>query len=195
MQALDGYAYDTNMGMNELVYIIDTGADLTHDVCLRPPWSPHVMLNPFRKDFFNIRNRAAWLYPRRDLLNVPGEGTNTGHGTCMLSKIGGQMAGVASAITPIVVRVPSTGEGGDGSLDFVLGFLEVWRDYKARKAAGTVDPMRGAVVNFSSNIKGPTADFPLATANLMKNVINQLIDLGVFVVTGSGNTGAVSSEI
>ena len=152
------------------------------------------MLTPFRKEFFNIRNRAAWLYPRTDLVNAPGEGTVTGHGTCMLSKIGGQMGGVATAINPIVVRVPSTGEGGDGSLDFVLGFLEVWRDYRARKAAGTVNPIRGAIVNFSSNIKGPNADFPLATADLMKNVINQLIDEGIFVVTGSGNTGAVSFQ-
>jgi len=50
----------------------------------------------------------------------------------MLSKVTGDQYGVSKNVSPIVVKVPSVVERGNGNLDWIEGVKKAYEDYKAK---------------------------------------------------------------
>lgn len=131
----------------------------------------------------NIKAKTTWIYARPDLAFRP-EDFSQGHGTCMLSKVTGDQYGVSKNVSPIVVKVPSVVEGGNGNLDWVDGVRKSYEDYKIKlDTPPRLDEKIGAIISLSFQIQ--TLDPP--AVDYFKVILQSLVSVGVLPVTGSGN--------
>lgn len=139
------YVYDATAGSGQTVYIVDSGADLTHDV---RPLSRASTTNslPSLQEFTkgkNIASKVQWLFPNPDLVNTPGDDEQA-HGTGVLCKVTGDQFGIAKDIKPVVVRV---GPRGKTTADQYLNSVQqVLNDVRAKTAQGL---LKGAILNLS----------------------------------------------
>ncbi|KAI0096532.1 peptidase S8/S53 domain-containing protein [Daldinia grandis] len=158
------FAYDDSAGAGSLVYVVDSGADLSHP------------------EFDNVRDLATWLYPG----NVHAPGDSTGHGTKMLTKVTGKLFGVSKRVRPVIVRVPTGADGGNGNTDWIAAVKAVRDDYRAKIASGW-DRRRPAIVSMSFAVS--PAALSAHDINEFVSCLNEMVNDGLFPVTGSGNFG------
>lgn len=130
------------------------------------------------------------------------------HGTSMLSVLAGANLGIAKKVKPIVVRAPRRHEDGSGaSPEDWLETLVVIHNLFPNESEMTL-----AIVSMSwtysllkykrswmemnpqSTDQEVAESFELFKTRL-RAILRNLIRKGLFVVTGSGNTGAVSSKL
>lgn len=187
------YIFHERAGRDVKIYIIDSGADLTHDVSGMHP-SPFGFPADDSQEFTggsNMASRTRWLHTNPEIQTDENDGGI--HGTCMLARMGGNTLGVAKHTSPIIVRKPSTSnsieyyfEGlrrviedtrGDEKPS-VLSLSLYWPRFK-----GPGDPM------FRNGDGGDAYDDIRRT---MRDLLRVLIDQKVLPITGSGNAGAVS---
>ncbi|KAI0853716.1 peptidase S8/S53 domain-containing protein [Daldinia vernicosa] len=154
------FAYDESAGAGSLVYVVDTGADLSHP------------------EFDNVRGLAEWLYPG----NVHEPGDSTGHGTKMLSKITGKLFGASKRVRPVIVRVPT----GVEYEEWVTAVRAVRDDYRTKIANGW-DRRKPAIVSMSFAIS--PANLSQRRINEFETYLNEMVNDGLFPITGSGNFG------
>lgn len=131
-----------------------------------------------------MRASATWLFPFPDKINQPGD--STGHGTKMLTKITGKRFGVSKKVRPVIVRVPTTGLGGDGATEWVTAVKAVRDDYKAKIANGW-ERKRPGIVNLSFAIA--PARLTDALIKEFRECLEEMIKDGLFPIAGSGNLG------
>lgn len=131
---------------------------------------------------------------------VPVGNIDIGHGTCMLSRIGGHIYGVAKKITPIISRVPR--ERATGGAVAHEEYLEALRRVDTDMGDG-----KKAIVNISWLI--PRRQFGTFTFSKkddksvddsdwfekeIHEVLVSIIKKGGYVFAGSGNGATVSQE-
>ncbi|KAI9865066.1 MAG: hypothetical protein M1813_002384 [Trichoglossum hirsutum] len=162
------YIYDKSAGERQTVYVIDTGANLAN------------------LEFKNIAPR--WIFAGIDTdtvqddssvyLDPQGNPGGKGHGTCLLSKVGGLVYGVAKKVSPVVVRVMDV-KSKEDYLDAVSKTLE---DFITQKRAGTITR---AVVNMSFYYGLGHVDE--GWIDTFRGLLQRMVEEGLFLVTGSGN--------
>ena len=179
------YVYDKSAGTGQTVYIVDTGADLTSDVSFMSPRSAFISSTHLQEftNGKNIASKVQWLFPNPNLA-TPGDDSQE-HGTGMLSKVTGDQFGISKDVKPIVVRV---GAKGSATSDHYLnGVQAVLNDARAKSAQGLLG---NAILNLSWNY--PAHEVSQAWINALRDLLQQLVILGVFPIAGSGNDGGVS---
>ena len=115
------------------------------------------------------------------------------HGTSMLAFVTGKYLGSSKNVEPWVVRVPRRRPGGGGSRpeDWLRGLALI------NQRITETTPSTQAVVCLSWSFPGGSLDiygedYEKRWVSRPATEINNLIDKGVFVVTGSGNSEIVS---
>jgi len=105
LSGLPGYAYDSKAGVGITVYILDTGLDQDHPVSITDRQWP-IMLTAFQ-EFRNIRleGRIRWLFLPGEPDGPENETDDTGHGTCVASKVVGRKFGVAKSVNIVIVKI------------------------------------------------------------------------------------------
>ncbi len=107
----------------------------------------------------------------------------------MLSKVTGDQYGVSKNVSPIVVKVPSVVERGNGNLDWIEGVKKAYEDYKAKlDTPPRLDEKVGAIISMSIQIQstGPSALDPPAV-DYFRVILQALVSVGVLPITGAGN--------
>jgi len=105
----------------------------------------------------NIKDKTTWIYARPDL-----------------------------AFKPVVVKVPSIFEGGNGGQDWVDGVRKSYEDFKARlDTPPRLDPKVGAIISLSFQIPPTRLDPP--AVDYFRTILRSLVSEGVLPITGSGN--------
>jgi len=117
-------------------------------------------------------------------VNTPGDDSQA-HGTGVLCKVTGDQFGISKDVKPIVVRV---GPKGIATSDHYLnGVQQVLNDVRAKSAQGI---LKNAVLNLSWVY--PTNMVSQAWIDTLRDLLQQLVILGVLPITGSGNIAGVS---
>lgn len=106
------YRYNSTTGEGITVYIINTD------------------INTYLSEYQGMPGRKHWMFPTDP--NIPDnwpstESNQTGHGTCMLSKIAGPRYGVAKKVDVVIVKLPSTKLSEMVQLQQMMK-LFAWRD-------------------------------------------------------------------
>jgi hypothetical protein len=101
----------------------------------------------------------------------------------MLSKVGGTRYGVAKNISPVIVRVG----GARNADDHLDGVSQALADFMNQKRAGL---LQNAVINMSFFF--PPTGVNQAWINRLRQLLQDMVNQGMFPITGSGNDGAVS---
>ncbi|QKX61405.1 uncharacterized protein TRUGW13939_08553 [Talaromyces rugulosus] len=126
---IDDYRYNSAAGEGITVYVVDSGA------------------NTFLSEYRGVVGNIRWLF--RANPNIPGawpnkESDETGHGTCILSKIAGPRYGVAKKVDVVIVKTFS------GEFDKEMQDFEVISVWSAVKQDIENNNLQGkAVVNYS----------------------------------------------
>ncbi|KAH8891558.1 hypothetical protein GQ53DRAFT_823579 [Thozetella sp. PMI_491] len=184
---LGKYYFDPSAGRDIPVYIVDTGADLSNSEFTAGD---------------NLASKARWInigvdYDGRqpqDDSQVPAAGTQgpgLGHGTAMLSLVGGATVGVAKQIKPIIVRMPRRRPegGGANALDYLDGVSAVNDDVQSTGSSVTQAILLMAFfldrTIYLTSTDG--VDFADPFVKQFNTHLNQLINKRVLPVTGSGN--------
>ncbi|KAI9723660.1 MAG: hypothetical protein M1812_000960 [Candelaria pacifica] len=172
------YYYDNIGGKGITVYVVDTGAMLD-----KSEFNKKVDL-PKK----NVKDRARWLLvgsqdePHDDSSVTTDGKAGKGHGTCMLSKVVGTEYGVAKEVDPVIVRVPR----GANQESYLEGVSKVVDDIQARKAAPNPGNTR-SVLSMSWYYPQDISD--VGWVIRLRMLLRTLVEEGVIIVTGSGNTG------
>lgn len=130
---IDDYRYNSAAGEGITVYVVDSGA------------------NTFLSEYRGMVGNIRWLFPANP--NIPGawpntESDETGHGTCILSKIAGPRYGVAKKVDVAIVKTFS------GEFDKEMQDFEVISVWSAVKQDIENNNLQGkAVVNYSGGGK------------------------------------------
>ncbi|KAF6823680.1 hypothetical protein CMUS01_10593 [Colletotrichum musicola] len=198
------YFYDVSAGQDIPVYVPDTGAQMDH---------------PEFTEGDNIAAKTEFLFVGNDYdgkQHRDDSGAKLGgacdpekcnpHGTSMLSVLAGANLGIAKKVKPIVVRAPRRHEDGSGaSPEDWLETLVVIHNLFPNESEMTL-----AIVSMSwtysllkykrswmgtnpqSTDQEVAESFELFKTRL-RAILRNLIRKGLFVVTGSGNTGVMES--
>lgn len=126
-----GYLYTNDGGTNVIVYVIDSGVDVSHkDFEGRAHWGADFTGKKVRRSY------GRWVYDETG--RADGVSYNTrpfadedGHGTIVASIIGGKKSGIAKNAAIIGVRVFDK-DGKPPEDAVVKGVNYVWRDYVGR---------------------------------------------------------------
>ncbi|WEW61610.1 hypothetical protein PRK78_007101 [Emydomyces testavorans] len=184
----NSFFYDDSAGEGIDVYVVDSGLHKAH--------SEFTMGE-------NIASKVRYIHvhpdfdgrtPEDDSSLLPDRWSGKSHGTCMLSRIGGHLFGVAKKINPIVVRVPRRHPGG-------FPEYEDYLDGVARVNDDIGDMKKKAVLNMSWLVyrhnehggltfpspKDPKVDNSDMFRTRLRDLLKVLIRKGVLPVTGSGN--------
>lgn len=133
------------------------------------------------------------------------------HGTCMLSKVVGHLYGVAKKANPILVRVPRGDvlngwllPGGQKPTDYLKGVLMVLDDVQPGQPGAGIP----AVLSMSFGIPrvsngkwtlpdfmDPTKDDSTKFEEEFRDALKAVVNIGVHIVTTSGNDGKVSRHV
>lgn len=149
----------------------------------------------------NLASKVRWInigvdYDGRqphDDSQVPAPGTGgaqLGHGTAMLSLIGGATLGVAKQIRPIVVRMPrrTASGGGANPLDWLDGISAVNDDVQTTTSNTQAIMLMAIFLDRRIDLTSTDGiDYTEPFVTQMNAHLNQLINKGVLPVTGSGN--------
>ncbi|KAK3368019.1 hypothetical protein B0H63DRAFT_565848 [Podospora didyma] len=203
------YYFDDSAARDIPVYIVDSGAMLTHPVAGDNP------------EFAWARQNVEWLHIGQDtypsvLTTQPEDDSqrekipNGGHGTAMLSIVLGDTLGVAKRAKPYLVRLPRRNIlGGFTPEDFLEGVGRVsdeltssglgavvlmaifWPLEQFVRRDRTGMPVRLDVDDPGGGppIPGPTIDESFGFDTRLKSLIENIISKGGIPVTGSGNGG------
>lgn len=122
------------------------------------------------------------------------------HGTCMVSRVAGNLHGLAKKANVIVVRVPRR-DGHDTrsatNEDYLEGVAKVTDDVVARRKLRAVLNMSWIYYRFSEGRPSfPKPENPMEDDSdgfriRLRMMLRYLISIGVVPVTGSGNSGLV----
>lgn len=117
--------------------------------------------------------------------SVSEDGTGgKGHGTCMLSKVAGDVYGVAKKVNPVLVRVPRFAN----KEDWLDGLSAITDDLGARSD-------KGAKSVLSMSFYYPPDQVSPAWVRMARIHLRWHASQGILPVAGSGNDGAVSHTL
>ena len=102
LSGLPGYAYDSMGGRGITVYVLDTGINPDHQVRVTDYYQESMRLTVHFQEFRNMQGSIRWLY-LPDEPAIPRD--ETGHGTCVASKVVGPAFGVAKSADIVVVKI------------------------------------------------------------------------------------------
>jgi hypothetical protein len=217
------YIYDDSAGVNQIVYIVDTGADLSNPVrtCLYNNEKFLLQLTSPQEftDGDNVAQRVQWIQAGEGNDGAEDDGSvffnpninknsGKGHGTAMLSKVAGHLYGVAKRVTPVLVRVPrvttrqvATDPEGRPIITpdfppptaYLDGVSKALDDWRQNKQA----TFKTATILMSWYYlleNLPAGDAGTAFVAKLYQLISELASLGVLPVTGAGNDDLVSYQ-
>jgi hypothetical protein len=179
------YWYDNTAGQGVDVYLVDFGADRTHQVPDAIPLFLSIILTLPKQEFTqgaNVARNMRYIFADRTD-KVKGD-ARTGHGTCMLSKITGHQYGTSKRVNPIIVKVPLN-RGPQYFLEGVSKVLNVINTPVAQGGKGG----NGAntVLNLSWYYETAQLQGQTGWAIRLYMLLRLLHDKGVVIVAGSGN--------
>ena len=118
------------------------------------------------------------------------------HGTSMLGFVTGRHLGLSKNVEPWLVRMPRRNPNGKGSTpyDWIRGLSMINQRITERSETTQAVVLLSWLYDFRT-LRGRGREFLLAWEEDLFNEINNLIEKGVFVVTGSGNNEEVSSRL
>ena len=142
----------------------------------------------------NVASRARWIHTNPEIQTDENDGAQ--HGTCMLSRMGGHIFGVAKQTTPIIVRKPNIGN----SIEYYLeGLRRIIDDTRGAEKPSVLSLslywprfQDSGEPTFKNHDGTDSYDTIRAT---MRGLLRLLVDQGVMPVSGSGHVGAVSCEL
>ncbi|KAG9245465.1 peptidase S8/S53 domain-containing protein [Calycina marina] len=155
----NNFVYDSSAGSDVPLYIVDSGADLTHP------------------EFTQIASKASWLFAGDDTTH--GDNHHSAHGTCMLSKAAGNTLGVARDIKPIIVKVALPFDAGR-----YLQGVNMVSEAVGEGSGNTRAVLLMAWWYARGQTEGTVNDEWIAE---ITELLNSLTRRGVLCVTGSGN--------
>ncbi|KAK2846342.1 hypothetical protein FQN49_005817, partial [Arthroderma sp. PD_2] len=160
------YYYDESQGEGTTIYVVDTGAEHTHD--------------EFKNTHFE---KYIWPEPK----SVPHEERDFNpkfHGTGVLSRAVGRTVGIARKASVVVV-VKSNKDGRSTIYNFIDALLKTYDDITEHHPNGKV------VINLSSSLRKPKdPDLDDMCRQLFTDLMTALTELEhVVVVTTAGNEG------
>ena len=151
------YVFDETGGQGVSVYVFDSGAN---------------MANP---EIYGMRGNMTWLWPR-NMTPFP-KTDESGHGSCIVSKIAGPTFGVAKSANIVMVKAFHKTWAEVTPSRFLESFGRIFEDVRDRKM------QRKAVVNISFGSRS----LPTSLLNAWKKTIMYLLKNDVVVVVASGN--------
>lgn len=129
----------------------------------------------------------------------PGKKCNP-HGTTMLGMVAGAKLGIAKKVKPVLVRVPRRSEFGGGAspMDYLEGVSLVNDAFNGKsKETKAILSLSWCytLALYTGGVQNTLAQsgFEIWKIRLYR-LITSLIEKGVFVVTGSGNSGVVCCD-
>ena len=141
LAGLPGYAYDSRGGQGITVYVIDSGINPDLPVSVSDYQKFGNKRSLIFQEFRNMPGSLRWLY-------LPGEpeirGDESGHGTCVTSKVASPTFGVAKSANIVVVKITSINGMVHGTAYFGA-FGVVARDIVSENLQGK------AVINLAVN--------------------------------------------
>ncbi|KAK7408694.1 hypothetical protein QQX98_009108 [Neonectria punicea] len=167
------YIYEESGGRDVEVYIVDTGANLN-----------------------NVLDTSTL---RPDVESADDDnGGKKGHGTCILSRMGGHIHGIAKNASPVIVRMPRRPAAVNPVEDYLEGIQKIVDDVGSGNKRAVVSmswfyprQLAGGVFTFKDLNGGDASDAPRDT---LRRLLRLLASKGVSLMTGSGNNGANSID-
>ncbi|KAJ4190530.1 hypothetical protein NW759_016729 [Fusarium solani] len=178
------YVYDRSGGEGIHVYIVDSGANLNHGEFIGGS---------------DIASRARFLHARPEVVASDDDtGGKKGHGTCMLSRIGGHNFGVAKNANPVIVRLPKRPGPVNTVEDNLEGVRKVVDDIGNSNKRAIISmswhyPRTLSNGSFTfKDINGEDASS--AHRAILRGLLRFLVSKGVTPVTGTGHDRATSID-
>ena len=175
---LSNYAYDDTGGEDITVFVLDTGADTTN-------W-----------DYGNMTGNKRWLWPDTDYWNANAanpmtETDEVGHGSCVLSKIGGSFYGVAKNVDVVIAKMIASRQQSSSSDAIILEWRESQYLYLLSlilQDIYTKELVQKSVVNLSQGFWiDPRRPGAAHLQNSFIQLVQGLISYDAVVVISSGN--------
>ncbi|KAH9908446.1 peptidase S8/S53 domain-containing protein [Xylariomycetidae sp. FL2044] len=167
------YVYDESAGKDVDVYIVDSGANLNHI------------------EFNDLRSRVRWIHASPNVESVEndnGSPNRRGHGTCMLSRMGGRQYGVAKKANPVIVRIPTRYTIED-HLEAIKRIIDDVGDNNKRAVLSMswYYPRRHPMTGQFTFRDADGNDGSEGHRRALRDMLRLLVSKGVTPVTGTGN--------
>ncbi|KAK7421133.1 serine protease [Neonectria magnoliae] len=125
-------------------------------------------------------------------------GGKKGHGTCILSRMGGHIHGIAKNTSTVIVRMPRRPAAVNPVEDYLKGIQKIVDDVASGNKRAVVSKswfyprqLAGGVFTFKDVSGDDASDAPRDT---LRRLLRLLASKGVSLVTGSGNNGVNSID-